>query len=431
MSETDFESSLPVEPTKAERRRAVKIAAITGIVIALALALGSVRVLGVRSAHAEALQKSIGVQQQVFVNFTFPKPAGSDGAGQVVLPGTLIGGRETAVYARTSGYVKRWLRDIGDHVRKGEAIAEIETPELDKQIAQARATARQAAANLDLAKQSATRWEMLRKNDLVTEQELAERRSAVDQSTAGLNAAQAEVSRLETLASFERVEAPFDGVVTRRSVEVGNLVNAGNGGTGQALFTVDTTDPLRLEIYVPQAYAAKVKTGMPIDVTQAELPGQHFSGKVARTAGAIDSTTRTLQVEVVIPNKDGQLLPGAFVQAGLKLAGAGVLTVPANTLLFRAEGPRIGVVDDHGHVHLAAIALGRDLGKTLEIAGGLQPTDHVVLNPPDSLAEGDEVNATPEQPAGSTPASPDGKPAAAADKPAAGARPAASGDKAK
>ncbi|MDE3012196.1 MAG: efflux RND transporter periplasmic adaptor subunit, partial [Pseudomonadota bacterium] len=378
--------------------------------------LGGLRVLGLRSAQAEALRQLSGQQQKVFVMWALPAAGGSDGSGQVLLPGTLIGGRDTAVYARSSGYVRRWLRDIGAHVHRGELIAEIETPELEQQVAQSRATLRQATVNLDLARQTLARWQTLRKDDLVTQQDVDERASSVEQLAAAQSAARADLARQEALAGFEHVEAPFDGVITRRNVEIGSLVNSGNGGSAQALFQLDSTDRLRLEIYVPQAYAPRVKVGMPVDITQAERPGQHFAGTVARTAGAIDSATRTLQVEVEVPNRDGRLLPGSYVQAGLGLRGGMALTVPANALLFRAEGPRLAVVDEQGRIRLAQVALGRDLGKTIEIAIGLQAQDHVVLNPPDALAEGDLVDARPAPPPKTSDDKPAARTAAGADK---------------
>jgi RND family efflux transporter MFP subunit len=381
------------------------------VVFAIALMLGSARVIVARAAQADALQKSVEGQRKVFVAYTVGTPGGSDGSAQVMLPGTLQGRQETAVYSRSNGYVRRWLRDIGAHVNAGELIAEIETPELDQQLAQSSAVAQQTELNLGLARQTLKRWEALRKDDLVTQQEVEERRASVDQLGAALAAAQADVARIAALGSFQHVRAPFAGVITRRNVEQGSLVNAGNGGPAQALFLLASTDHLRLEIYVPQAYANRVKLGMPVDVTQAELPGEHFRGKIARTTGAIDSTTRTLQVEVEIPNRDGRLLPGAYVSAGLPLARGAALTVPANTLLFRAEGPRLVIVDDHGRVRLSPISLGRDLGKTIEIVAGLATSDHVILNPPDALADGDSVDARP------VPAAPD---AGAQAKPFAG-----------
>ena len=384
----------PTEPSPKERRHAGRTGGFAILVIAILLVLGSARVLIARGAAAQALQSETAEQQKIFVAFTHPHSAGSDGTSQVTLPGTLLGGRETTVYARSSGYLRRWNTDIGARVQAGQILAEIETPELEQQILQAHANARQTEANLALAKSSFQRWEALRKDELVTQQEVEERHSAVDQQTAALASAQAEVARLESLRDFEHVAAPFAGIITHRNIDVGSLINAGNGGSAQALFQLASTDRLRLELYVPQAYANKVKVGMPVDITQTELPGQHFQGKVGRTAGAIDNTTRTLQVEIDLPNPAGTLIPGSYVQAALPIRAGESLTVPANALLFRAEGPRIAVIGEGSKTHLAAITLGRDLGKTIEIRSGLQMSDRVVLNPPDSLTDGDVVEAT-------------------------------------
>ena len=391
MADESFE---PQEPAPERKRQAERAAVVALLVLELVLALGSARVLLVRAARAEALQKATASQQKIFVAYTHPRSAAADGGAQIQLPGTLLGNRETLVFARTSGYVRSWARDIGARVRAGEVLAEIATPEIEQQTAQARANAHQTELNLELARQTLVRWEALRKDDLVTQQDLEERRSAVEQLGAARTAALAELARLDSLRSFQQVVAPFAGVITHRTVEVGTLVNAGNGGSPQALFALASTDRLRLELFVPQAYAADMRPGLAVEVSQAELQGQRFSGHIARTAGAIDSATRTLQVEVDIANPGDRLLPGSYVQATLPLRRGKVLTVPANTLLFRAEGPRIGVVDANGHVHLAEITVGRDLGKTIEISAGLQPADRVILNPPDSLAEGDQVDAS-------------------------------------
>lgn len=272
---------------------------------------------------------------------------------------------QSPISARASGYLKRWTRDIGSRVEKGELLAEIETPEIDQQLSQAVAARAQAASGLELARSTAERWEALRKKDVVSQQDLDERRSAVAQATSNVAAADANVQRLKQTEGFKRVLAPFAGVITRRNVDVGDLIDAGaGGGAGRALFMLAQTDPLRVYVNVPQAYAQLVKAGQPVVVTQAELRGQSFKGEVARTSGAIDTTTRMMQVEVSLPNKDGALLPGAYVQVSLPLAASRTLTVPANALLFRAEGTRIAVVDAQGRVALRAVTLGATTART-------------------------------------------------------------------
>lgn len=389
------EHSSPIpEPSPSERQHATRLGLISVAVFACILALGTLRILLVRQANAESLRAVAESQQKVFVAFTLPAPSGSDGSRTIQLPGTLTGNRETMIYARATGYVRNWTHDIGSRVKEGELLAEIQTPELDRQIDQARANARQSNVTLQLAKQTLQRWEQLRKDELVTEQDLIERRATVDQLTAAQSANQSEVSRLESLRSFQRVEAPFSGVITSRNVEIGKLVSGSPSSVEQSLFGIAMTDPLKLVVYVPQAYAARVKTGMAVEVTQSELAGERLKAQVARTANAIDPSTRTLRAEVTVNNHDGRLLPGSYAQAIFPIGAGQILSVPANCLLFRAEGPRLAVVDEKGSIHLAVVTLGRDLGKTIEIVAGIKPTDHIVLNPPDSLEEGDHVEAT-------------------------------------
>jgi len=233
----------------------------------------------------------------------------------------------------------------------------------------------------------------------VTQQELDERLSAYKQAQADLAAAEANASRLRSLQGFNKLTAPFDGVLTRRNVDVGDLINAGNGGAGQALFSVAQVDPLRLYIYVPQVYANQVKIGDMVTVSLAERAGEHYRGSIARTARAIDPTTRTLQVEVRVPNPGGELLSGAYVQAELPIKGDRAATVvPTNVLLFRPDGPRVAVVDPNGQVRLAHVKLGTDYGTSVEVLAGLDPADRIIVNPADSLADGDVVTLVPPQP---------------------------------
>jgi RND family efflux transporter MFP subunit len=290
-------------------------------------------------------------------------------------------------------------------------LAEIESPEIDQQLSQAMAAREQTASSLDLAKSSAARWESLRSRDAVSQQELDERRSANSQAQANLAAADANVRRLKDLESFKRVVAPFAGLVTRRNVDVGDLIDAGNGGAGRSLFTLAQTDPLRVYVNVPQAYAYVVKAGMDVTVALDEMPGKVFHGTVARTSGAIDVATRTMQTEIALPNHDGKLLPGAYARVRLPPApdASAALVVPVNTLLFRAEGPRAAVVGPGGRVQLRPVTVGRDFGTSLEILSGLTADDVLVLNPADSLADGTLVQVAP--PASTPAAAPAAAPA--------------------
>jgi RND family efflux transporter MFP subunit len=378
----------PVETHDGEllrRRQVARRARIAAAVVLVALALGGARTVISRMQNGRTLQATSAESGQMYVR-TVQVAAG--GSGQTLsLPGTLQGFVQAPVAARAGGYLRRWTRDIGSRVRQGELLAEIETPELDQQLSQAIAARQQTAASLDLAKSSMLRWEALRKRDAVSQQELDERRSAYAQAQANLAAADANVERLRQLEGFKRVVAPFSGVITRRNVDIGDLIDT----TGKPLFLLSQTDPLRVYVNVPQAYAQLVKRGQTATVTQTELHGRTFRGEVARTAASIDAATRTMQVEVSLRNQDGALLPGAFVQVDLALPPSGTVMVPFNALLFRGEGVRVAAVDAKGTVHIRPVRLGRNFGDSVEILEGLAGGERLVVNPADSLAEGDQV----------------------------------------
>jgi len=321
------------------------------------------------------------------------QPESEPGNDELVLPGNLQAFIESPIFARTNGYLLRWYKDIGSKIQKGELLAAIDTPEVDQELSQTRASREQIKAALALAKISADRWANLRKTDSVSQQEADQQASGYQQALANLAAADANVRRLEELESFKNVYAPFSGVLTRRNVDPGALINSGAQATGKELFDIARVDPLRVYISVPQAYAPNMKVGMKANVTLQEFPGQRFLGTVARTADAIDPATRTLNTEVDVPNKDGKLLPGSFGQVHFA-TGTSVprITIPVNAMLFRAEGPRVAVVDKEGKVHLRPIRIGRDFGATLEILGGLDVSDQIVINPSDSLVEGQQVH---------------------------------------
>ena len=392
-------------PGEAEQRRRVmrrtKIAAV--IVLAL-LAVGAARTVVSRMTNARTIEASAAENAKPYVRTTLPTRSGS--GDKLSLPGTLQGNVQAPIAARASGYLKRWTKDIGSKVERGELLAEIETPEIDQQLSQAVAARDQAAASLALSKSTVERWEALRKKDVVSQQDLDERRSAVAQQQANLAAADANVQRLRQLESFKRVVAPFAGVITRRNVDGGDLIDAGGAGS-RPLFLLAQTDPLRVYVNVPQTYAQLVKPGQPVIVTQAELRGQTFKGQVARTAASIDANTRTMQVEIALPNPDGRLLPGAYVQVALPLASSGSLTMPTNTLLFRGEGTLVAVIDAQGKVALRKVGVGRNFGENFEVLDGVGESDRVVLNPPDWLADGQNVAVAPSAAASSSPSSKD------------------------
>jgi len=371
---------------------------IFALVLLTLLLLGAAVTVGSRYARSRDLRETTDAQSRNFVTTTTARPG--QGGETFSQPATLQGFIESPIYARTAGYVLRWNRDIGAHVVKGDVLAELDTPEVDQQLAQATAAREQAASSLELARSSAERWEHLRERDAVSQQELDERRSAFAQAQANLAAAEANMHRLRELEGFKHILAPFTGVVTRRNIDVGDLVDAGSsGGAARALFTLSQTDPLRVYVYLPQTYASLVKLGQAVSITQSELPGQVFRGTISNTAGAIDTATRTLQIEVRLPNADGRLLPGAYVDVVLPAVAATSIVAPSNSLLFRPEGPRVAVIDGGGKVRLQAVALGRDFGQTIELLSGVQAGDQLILNPADSLADGDVVSVPAPAPA--------------------------------
>jgi RND family efflux transporter MFP subunit len=320
-------------------------------------------------------------------------PTPEAGQEDLVLPSALQAYVESPIYARTTGYVKKWYHDIGSRVKQGELLAEIDTPEVDQQLSQARADLGTTQANENLSKITATRYEDLIKTDGVSKQEVDNATGDYAAKKAGVASAEANVRRLEELESFKHIYAPFSGVITRRNIDIGNLINAGNGGAAQELFFLAQTDPIRAYVSVPEAYASAVHAGLSAYLELSQYPGQRFEGRVVRTAEAIDLASRTQNSEVDIPNHTGQLLPGGYAQVHLMVKVSGQrLTVPVNALLFRAEGLRAVVIDEQHKTHLQPISIGRDYGTSLEVLQGLSATDWIVLNPPDSLEENVTVN---------------------------------------
>ena len=367
------------------RQQVVRRVRILTLLILVLMALGAARTVFSRIENAKTLKAQ---SEEAAAQYVKAATARRIEAGQKVeLPGTLQGYVQAPVAARAGGYLKRWTKDIGSRVAKGELLAEIETPELDQQLGQALAARQQAAASLDLTRTTMDRWEALRKRDAVSQQELEEKRSGFTPAQANLAAAAANVERLRQLIGFKRVVAPFAGVITRRNVDIGDLID----GTGKPLFLLSQTDPLRVFVNVPQAYAPGIKAGQSAVVTQSELGSRSFKGEVVRTAASIDTASRTMQVEVNLPNKDGTLLPGSFVQVALTLTPSQNISVPSAALMFRKEATTLAVIDAKGSVHLQPVKLGRNYGETVEVLTGLAGQEQVVLNPADSLNEGDKV----------------------------------------
>ncbi|HZW91942.1 MAG TPA: efflux RND transporter periplasmic adaptor subunit [Candidatus Eremiobacteraceae bacterium] len=377
----------PPELPPAPGRKALTIVAVLLLVLLLA---GGFTMLS-RVTHERALAKETERETVPTVAVVYPQSEKPD--ENLVLPGSLLAYEESPIYARTNGYLVAWYKDIGSRVTKGELLAKIDTPEVDQELNQSRAARQQTLAQLELAKISADRWENLRKTDSVSAQEADQQTSGYKQAQANLAAADANVRRLEQLEGFKDVYAPFTGVLTRRNVDPGALINAGAGAAGRELFDLARVDPLRVYTSVPQAYAPFIKVGAKTFVTLQEFPGEKFVATVARTAEAIDPATRTLLTEVDVPNKDGRLLPGSFGEVHFAVGNnVNKVTVPVNAMLFRAQGAQVAVVGPDNKIQLRAINIGRDYGTTLEILGGVAATDHVVINPADSLEDGQQVN---------------------------------------
>ena len=380
-----------------QRQQIIRRSKITAGVVVLLLLLGGARTVFSQSQKMDQLKSDIQTRGQIYVKTQLinVKEAGQT----IALPGSLQGYVQSPIYARVPGYIKRWHKDIGSRVKKGDVLAELETPETDEQLTQAIATRQQAAASLELAKSTEARWIALRAKDAVSQQEVDEKRSNSTQAMANLASADANMQRLKQLSNFKSLVSPTDGVITRRNVDTGDLIDAGaGGGIARALFVVTQTDPLRLYVNVPQTYAQMIKGGQKVTVTQTELPGKKFEGQLARTAASIDPLTRSMQVEISLANKDGILIPGAFVQVDLPLKGKPTLTVPNNALIIRGQGVKVAVVDAEKRVKMQAVTLGRNLGEQVEVLTGLTDGQRLVLNPPDALKEGDVVNFNPDPP---------------------------------
>ena len=342
-----------------------------------------------RRGSEKILEKETAAASIPSVNVIYPAP--STLSSEISLPGNTQAYMDTPIYSRTNGYLKSWYFDIGAHVRQGQLMAQIETPEVDQQLQVAQADLKSAQANLDLANTTSTRYQNLLKTNSVSKQETDVAMSDASAKKAAVDASMANVRRLEQLQSFEKVYAPFDGIITARNTDVGRLISAGQNTTPQELFHLAAIGKLRVYVAVPEAYSSAIKDGGEATLTLDEYPEKTFEGTIARNSNAIDQATRTLNVEVDVNNPKAELLPGAYVFVHFKVPEhAASLMIPSNTLLFRSEGLRVGVVRD-GRVQLVPVTIGKDSGATVEIASGLRPNDAVILDPSDSLASGQEV----------------------------------------
>ena len=366
--------------TKFQRR----LLLISCILLALVLIIIFMRVCANRALKDLTEQQAIPV---VSILKVAPGPV----TEEIILPGNVQAWHEAIIYARTNGYIKQWYVDIGSRVKAGDLLALIETPEVDAQLRQAEADLRTAQANYELAKVTASRWVALLKTDSVSKQETDEKVSAAKALLATVNSMQANRDRLVKLVSFERVTAPFDGIISSRTTDVGSLIDAGSNAP-RALFRIVQNNPLRIYVRVPQYYADSIKPSMQVTLRFNEHPGKNFKAKLFETANAIDYTTRTLLAQFVAPNNNNLLLPGGYTEVHLKIPmPTPVVRLPNNTLLFRFDGLQVATVGKDNKVTLRSVTISRDFGTTIEISSGIQPGDNVVINPSDAIFTGQRV----------------------------------------
>lgn len=387
--ESKLRASVAVTAEGDTPRRPSKM--VFAVLAVLAIGLAAVILVGIRSrVGAESrLATATNLAAVPTVDVVHPKEDAS--TQEIVLPGTTEAFTDTPIYARTNGYLKKWHFDIGAHVRKGELLAEIETPEIDQQLQQARADFETAEANLQLAKTTADRWQFLVKSGSVSKQETDQAVSNLAATRAAADASAANVRRLEQLQSFEKVYAPFDGVITARNTDIGDLIDAGANTEPQPLFRMAAIGELRVYVPVPEVDAPAARPGASATLTLDEYPDQIFHGKLVRTSDSINTTSRTLLTEVDVDNPECKLLPGAYVFVHLVLPmEIRSVTIPSNTLLFRREGLQVALVRS-GKAELVPVKIGRDYGASVEIVSGLTPADSVILDPADSLISGTPV----------------------------------------
>jgi RND family efflux transporter MFP subunit len=392
-SQNEIERPLMVDERRTENPHQGKPArrwwiAVLALVIVVAIVVSGI--LPRINARA-ALDKETAEMAIPTVSVVRPKRGAP--AQEIVLPANVQAYIDAPIYARTNGYLKRWYADIGAHVKAGQLLAEIETPEVDQQLRQARADLATAQANLNLSQITANRYEDLLKTDSVSKQETDNAAGDYAAKQATVQSAQANVRRLEELQAFEKIYAPFDGVITARNTDIGALIDSGSsGGARTELFHIAQPDKLRVYVSVPEAYSQAAKPGLTADLVLSEFPGKQFPGTLVRTAEAIDQSTRTLLVEIRVNNPTGTLLSGAYAEVHLKVPTAtSALILPVNALLFRSEGLRVAAVTDGKHAELKTITLGHDFGSEVEVVAGLAGDESIIVNPPDSIVSGEEV----------------------------------------
>jgi RND family efflux transporter MFP subunit len=382
---TDPESSTASQPSPRRARRLLWFFLIPAVLVASAFF--------VTRARQETSQRLVTTTQSLevqTVNVIHAQRGQS--SSDLTLPGMIQAFSQSPIYARVDGYVRTWCVDIGAHVTKGQLLAEIDAPEVDQQLNQARALLSQAETSLALAKITTARYQNLIKTNSVAQQEVDQNNQNLAAQTANVQAAAAAVSRLEQMQGFEKITAPFEGVITLRKTDFGDLVNAGNAGVGRELFRISQNNVVRVFVTVPEEFSKQVRPGTKAAMDLTELPNRHFAASVTRTTDAIDANSRTLTVELDVPNPAGELLPGAYANVHFQLPLNVVpLVLPSSTILFQADGPQVGLVNHQNQVELRKVTLGHDFGDTIQILTGIRPTDAVIANPPDSLTNGMRV----------------------------------------
>jgi RND family efflux transporter MFP subunit len=377
--------------TRSKGKRLLWFLVIPAVLACLALVTVHARRVGNQSLAATT--KTLALQNVSVIHAELGAPV-----TDLTVPGTVQAFSESPIYARINGYLRVWNADIGAHVRTGQLLAVIDAPEVDQELSHARAMLAQAQANLELAKVTSARYRDLIKSNSVSQQEVDNNNQNLNAQAANVQAASAEVRRLEQLQGFEKIDAPFDGVITARQTEVGDLINAGNSGVGAELFRISNITTMRVYVNVPEVYSEPIAPGVRASMEIASLSNRQFTGTVARTSHAIGMSSRTLLTEVDVPNPKGELFPGGYAQVHFHLSLKAVpLVLPGNTLLFQAKGPQVGVVNSQNHVELRNVTLGRDFGNRIEVLSGLTRQDAVIANPPDYLVDGMSVAVQPTQ----------------------------------
>jgi RND family efflux transporter MFP subunit len=378
--------------SSAPSRRGLRVAAVIAAIVVVAIV-----VAGIATRAADARHLRTWTDEQAIPTVNVAPPSGGDQDTPLQLPGRLQAYSRAPLFARVPGYLKSWQVDIGSKVKAGQVLGEIETPDLDQQLLQAKASLASAQANAALASTTAKRWQSMLSSDSVSKQEVDEKTGDFTAKLAMQRAAQADVDRIQALKTFAHIVAPFDGVVTARNTDVGALIAAG-GGSGPELFEVSDIRKLRVYVRVPQSYAPSIKNGAVAKLTVPEFPGRSFDAKVEASAGAINAESGTTLIQLEVDNADGQLMPGAFANVNFNLPPtAGAFSIPASALVYDAKGLRVATLGPDNRVSFKRITIARDEGKTIDVGSGLDRNDRVIENPPDGLADGDQVKLAPSE----------------------------------